>query len=134
MSAENTLVGIKSVLEALRVKRPLAHVVLLGLLPRGDKWFKGTKMDMMTNIMEVNKVLEEEVSQGPPTGSQMIWYLNCGNLFLEGGESKIGLDGRFQAKVNQTLMPDSLHPNGDGARLWAECMKPTVDKLLALRR
>ena len=32
--------------------------------------------------------------------------------------------------MKRDLMPDALHPNPEGYRVWAEAMKPTLDKLM----
>eukprot|EP00966_Prymnesium_polylepis_P248400 5742936-Prymnesium_polylepis.2 len=47
-------------------------------------------------------------------------YVDCGEPF------KLG-DG-----VRTDLMPDTLHPNAEGYRLWAGCLEPAIAALEAL--
>ena len=44
-------------------------------------------------------------------------YVDFGNKFLLP-------DG----KINRDLMPDTLHPSAKGYEIWAEAIRPIVDK------
>jgi len=39
MSPEDTLIGMKAVIDTIRSKRPLTHILLLGLLPRRGSFY-----------------------------------------------------------------------------------------------
>ena len=49
----------------------------------------------------------------------MIYYLDIGDAFLT--EDKM---------LTQDIMPDYLHPNEVGYKIWAETIEPTVAVLL----
>ena len=47
-------------------------------------------------------------------------------FFLDIGKDLTAPDGT----LSKTLMPDFLHPNEAGYRLWASSMQPTLQRLL----
>jgi lysophospholipase L1-like esterase len=58
-----------------------------------------------------------------------IRYLQCGHLFAP---TPAQLAQDKQARVNIDLMPDSLHPNAAGMKLWLEeCVLPQVRDVMA---
>ena len=147
MSPEMAFQGVKAVVAMVRLRRPLVHVLLLGILPRSDnlKRLGQTPHTTLSHIQTINQRLEEEVagrrgdgtilggssesSAVPPSEKEnaakddMVWFLDCGRSFISS-------DGSL--KVD--LMPDLLHPNAAGAEVWVQCMKPTIEHMLKLRR
>jgi len=51
--------------------------------------------------------------------NKQVFYLDVNAVFLNP-------DGT----VNAALMPDLIHPNGEGAEAMAAAIKPTLDKLM----
>jgi len=49
----------------------------------------------------------------------MIYYLNINQAFLN-----------EQGVLTRRIMPDLLHPEEEGYRLWAEAMNPVLEQLL----
>ena len=47
-------------------------------------------------------------------------YIDCGSAFLGGSA-----DGRNN-EVREELMPDRIHPNRDGIRVWLQCLRAHV--------
>ena len=50
----------------------------------------------------------------------MIHYIDCGAGFLSAGNHSI----------NSTLLPEEVHPDTEGYRLLAACLKPAVDAIV----
>jgi beta-glucosidase len=47
----------------------------------------------------------------------------------------LNINARFfnkQKKLPPEIMPDFLHPNERGYRVWAEAMEPTLKRLMAM--
>ena len=54
-------------------------------------------------------------------------YADDKNVFFLDINSKfMGPDGQLL----KGIMPDKLHPNAKGYRIWAEAMEPTIKKLM----
>ena len=54
---------------------------------------------------------------------------------IEGHRQKDDTSGQtFASYVGKEIMPDLLHPNERGYRLWAEAMEPTLAKLMGETR
>jgi len=47
-------------------------------------------------------------------------------FFLDVSRKFLGWGG----KLNRRLLPDGLHPNGNGYKVWAKAMEPTLKRLL----
>lgn len=108
-TAEEIVQGVTAVVQELNKRLPTTKVLLLGVFPRGEK--PGPQRE---KIAEVNQGLAKLNS--PPS----ITFLDIGPKFL----SAEGL-------ISKDIMPDYLHPNEKGYRIWAEAMEPTLKKLLA---
>ncbi|MFT7035783.1 MAG: lysophospholipase L1-like esterase [Cyclobacteriaceae bacterium] len=101
--------GIWKICEILREKLPETEIVLLGILPYGNK---------PNNRDEINKACNKIIS-GFPEQDHKIHYYDLGELFLT-----------EEGKVDRNLMPDYLHPNIEGEKLIFEVMSPIVSNLL----
>ncbi len=101
--------SIKGILDKLQAKWPEAKIVLLGILPRGIK----PDNSYQVRINEINAQLEKMAD-----GKKII-YRDISKEFLkENGE------------LNLDLMPDQLHPNTAGYKVWAKAMEPTFKEIL----
>jgi len=85
---------------------PNAHILLLGVFPRGQEAFS-------KELIELNKLLEKLNSRS------FITFKDIGSVFLNG-----------QGKLTRDIMPDLLHPGEEGYRRWAEAIEPEISKLL----
>jgi beta-glucosidase len=99
---EETAAGVQAIVTLLRARLPETKILLLGIFPRG-----ATSSD---SIRRVNESINARL-HGFADG-QHVHYLDLGHLFLD-------RDGRLK----QNLMPDLLHPNEQGYRVWAEGME-----------
>ena len=63
----------------------------------------------------------EKINEGLPAlaDEKRVFFLDLGQKFLED-------DG----KLPKRLMPDLLHPNKEGYKIWAEAMEPAIHDLL----
>ncbi|HEX7767565.1 MAG TPA: GDSL-type esterase/lipase family protein, partial [Nitrospira sp.] len=88
---------------------PETKILLLGIFPRGASATDSLRL--------VNGSINERL-RGFADG-QHLFYADPGHLFLD-------RDGRLK----RDLMPDLLHPNEQGYRLWAEGMEAQLKTLL----
>lgn len=108
-SVEDTIAGIKCVVKTIHEKVPEAKILLLGVFPRGNKpddHFRG-------EIKQVNDAISKM------NGQDNVTYLDIGEKFLEP-------DGTLP----KSIMPDFLHPNEKGYKIWAEAVQPSLDEML----
>ncbi len=100
--------GIKKILEQVHAKLPNAKILLLGVFPR-DK--KGSRL--RTQVEGINELISKYGD------GKTVTYLDLTGKFLDA-------DG----EIPKDIMPDGLHPNAAGYKIWAEAMKPTLDGLM----
>jgi lysophospholipase L1-like esterase len=100
--------GVKKIIEQVHAKLPQTKVLLLGVFPR-DK--KGSPK---RNAVEGINAIISKYGDGTK-----VTYLDLSSKFLDA-----------QGEIPKDIMPDGLHPNAGGYKIWAEAMKPTLDGLL----
>jgi lysophospholipase L1-like esterase len=108
-SAENVAAGIETIVKEIRTRQPQAKALLLGIFPRSatpDK--RREKND------ETNKIVAK-LDDG-----KMVKYLDIGEKFLAADKS-----------LPKDIMPDALHPNARGYEIWAEAIRPTLQRMMA---
>jgi lysophospholipase L1-like esterase len=101
--------GISAICEELHRRAPAAHILLLGIFPRG-----ASPDATRQKVASVNERLARL------DGRNGVTYLDIGRSFLEA-------DGSISAEV----MYDHLHPTAKGYALWVAAMEPTLRRLLA---
>jgi len=101
--------GVTAIVNQIRQRQPDTKVLLLGIFPRG-KTFNAQR----GKILEVNQALAR-LDDG-----KQVFYLDFGSQF-------IGNDGSISPKI----MPDALHPNDAGYKIWANAMEPKLKELLS---
>jgi lysophospholipase L1-like esterase len=97
--------GIAAVVERAQAKCPNARVILMAIFPRG----KGATNPHRTAIAEINQLLAP-LAQKPRV------------TLLDITEKWLAPDG----SVSTELMPDTLHPNEKGYRVWADALRPLL--------
>jgi enterochelin esterase family protein len=108
--AKLTALGIKRIIDELKMRLPSTKVLLLDVFPRG-----ATPDDELRQInAEINGIIQDYADE-----EAGIWFLPIGNKFLEE-------DGTLP----KSIMPDLLHPNAEGYKIWAEAMEPMINQLL----
>jgi len=103
------IAGVEAVVRALRERLPGARILLLGILPRGEK-----DDPHRAQIREINGALAE-FSDGVE-----VRFLDIGAAFLSPDGS-----------LSRQLMPDLVHPNEAGYAVWAAAIKTPLQQMLA---
>ncbi|HEY3847605.1 MAG TPA: GDSL-type esterase/lipase family protein [Acetobacteraceae bacterium] len=117
-SADDTVLGIDTIVSELRHRLPTTRLLLLGILPseRSD-WATET-------TLAVNRRLAQEYPHG---GS--VTFLDVGHVFMRGEK----LDRDLFLDPRKTPPEQSLHPTAQGQALMAAAMEPTLASLLGDR-
>jgi len=105
-----TTKGIEMILDELNDRLPGAKILLLAIFPRGE--FSGDELRKRNG--EINGRIEKLADR------EEVYYLDLNHVFLqENGE------------LPEEVMPDFLHPNEEGYRLWADAMESMIENLLS---
>lgn len=101
--------GIKKIIETVRAKQPQAKILLLAIFPRG-----ATSTDVTRQrVDEVNKLLPVLADD------KNVFFMDIGPKFLDP-----------QGNLPREIMPDLLHPNADGYKIWIEAVRPKLEELM----
>ncbi|MCP5557404.1 MAG: chitobiase/beta-hexosaminidase C-terminal domain-containing protein [Verrucomicrobiaceae bacterium] len=106
--APDIAAGITAIVDELNKRLPDSKILLLAIFPRGEK--PGPQREKLADVNHIIAKLN---------GAKNVTYLDIGPKFL----SPEGL-------ITKDIMPDFLHPNEKGYRIWAEAIEPTVRKLI----
>ncbi len=104
------------IVRLIREKIPGTKVLLLAIFPRGLR--QGDKdpaalQKRVTAINEANAILAK-LDDG-----KNVCFLDIGHVFLDAA-----------GKIPNDIMPDQLHPNAAGYKLWADAMQPLLDEMM----
>jgi len=102
------LEGVTAIVQQIRTRQPDTKVLLLGIFPRGK-----TFSPQRGKLLQVNQALARL-----DDGSH-IFYIDLGSRFIENDGS-----------ISRSIMPDYLHPNEAGYRIWANATEPKLKQLL----
>ena len=108
-SVDDTIAGVKAVVQSLREKLPETKILLLAVFPRGME----PNHPYRAQIKTVNEAISK-LDDG-----QHVKYLDIGDKFL-------APDGT----LTKDVMPDALHPNAKGYQIWADAIQPTLDEMM----
>lgn len=101
------LEGVTAIVNEIR-RQPDTKIILLGIFPRGK-----TFCAQRGRLLEINQALAK-LDDG-----KNIVYLDFGSQLIE-------KDG----SISKGIMPDALHPNEAGYKIWAAAMEPKLKELL----
>lgn len=105
---ECTAKGIEMILHEMKEKLPETHVLLLTIFPRGES--PGDE------LRELNEDINNRIREFGRL--EHVTFANINDVFLTG-----------QGVLTEDIMPDELHPNEYGYKLWAEEMLPMIREL-----
>ncbi len=111
--------GIVAICKTLRAKLPDTKILILSIFPRGDAEQRKDKDKGATMNPQWAKNAEAGVIASGIADNKKIYYLDITNAFLD--ENGV---------LPRSIMPDLLHPNEEGYKIWAEAIEPKVKKLM----
>ena len=100
--------GVGEILREIRARQPEAVVLLLPIFPRGE-----TPADKH----RVRNTAVNAIIRGLADGQRVLW-VDFSKRFL-----------REDGTLTRTMMPDLLHPGPEGYRIWAEELRPYLEKI-----
>ena len=103
--------GVTAVLRAYQKACPTSVILLQGIFPRAKDPNDGTRL----KIKRINAIISQLGD-----GNRVI-YQDFGDKFLQPDGTLI-----------HDLLPDSLHPSAKGYEVWADAIRPTVNKVLGV--
>ena len=102
-----TAEGIRLCVNAIKAKAPNAKILLLGIFPAGQ-----TPNDQnRPKIAQTNGIIKDFAD------NQTVFYEDLGPKFLTPA-----------GNIERDIMADALHPTAKGYEIWAEAIKPYVEK------
>jgi len=107
-SAEEIAEGVTAIVRKLRNDLPEMKILLLDIFPRTD-----VAQEFQDKLKKVNSLIADLAAD------KMVKYFDMGRFFLDDA-------GALPAAV----MPDLLHPNAAGYKIWAEAIEPYVAELV----
>ena len=99
--------GIKAIIAEYQKRVPEATILLLGLMPRGEK----PTDPFRAKIKAVNQIIS-----GLGDGKKVI-YLDFGDKLLE-----------HDGTISKAVLGDFVHPGPKGYQIWADAIQPTIDQ------
>jgi len=102
--------GISAICDEIHQRSPASRILLLGILPRGEKPDANR-----TTIEAVNQRIAAFEGRGG-----VVTYLDIGERFLGPDRS-----------ISKDIMYDFLHPTAKGYEIWTAAMEPTLTRLLS---
>jgi lysophospholipase L1-like esterase len=103
--------GIEEIVKKLRQKLPNTKIIILRSFPG---CYGGPNPTSHLAILERASAIVSKLADG-----KNIFYCDVNHVFLN-------LDG----SINQTMMPDWLHPSPEGTKAWARAMEPLLSELM----
>jgi lysophospholipase L1-like esterase len=107
-SAEEISEGVTAIVRKLRNELPEMKILLLGIFPRTD-----VPQELQDKLKKVNTLIADLAAD------KMVTFFDMGRFFLDDA-------GVLPASV----MPDLLHPNAAGYKIWAEAIEPYIAELM----
>lgn len=104
-----TVNGVARVVKEIRTRLPAATVLLMAVFPRGER-----PDDELRRMNDAVNARLPGLADG-----KTVRFLDIGARFL-----------RPDGTLSKDIMPDLLHPNERGYRIWADAMAPALEPLL----
>jgi|SRR5688572_14493639 len=101
--------GDRLIVEEFKKRQPTAKVLILGIFPRTQQ----ASEPIRASIKDINSKLAKLAD------NKQVFFMDIGEKFLTP-------DGTLTPEI----MPDGLHPNLRGYKIWAEAISPRVKELM----
>jgi lysophospholipase L1-like esterase len=111
-TAQEIADGIVAICQKLRTDLPRTKILILAIFPRGEG----------PSAQREKNQLASEIASTIADG-KWIYYLDINDKFLDNNEI-----------LPKDIMPDLLHPNEKGYKIWAEAMEPVIAEIMAETR
>jgi lysophospholipase L1-like esterase len=105
--ADEIAEGIKILVAEYEKRCPHAHIILMGIFPRGEKPTDGGRR----KVAAVNSIIKSLA------GGQRVTFIDIGPQMIEP-------DGT----ISRDMMPDFVHPTAKGYQIWADAIQPVINK------
>jgi lysophospholipase L1-like esterase len=113
-NADQVVAGNVAIVQELRRQRPNATIVVQALFPVGDS----NAVAYPEEYNEINRRLA--CFAAAAAAAAPVEFVNASQLFLTANNT-----------VNETLLPDTLHPSATGAELWGQVIVRTVLRIVS---
>jgi len=127
-SPEAAFVGILSVVEEIRTKKPGSFVVINALMPRSFDKMNGNVRKMNGKRLPQLWTATQGINVQLKTYSEKydnVSYFDANEVFFSTSRSEV---------IEKRLMPDFLHPSPEGYRLWGDRIVKKLDTLLMKKK
>jgi lysophospholipase L1-like esterase len=101
--------GIKKIIETVRAKQSQAKILLLAIFPR-EASPQGAQRQRNNQVNSMLPALAD---------GKNVFFQDIGPKFLDP-----------QGNLSKEIMPDGLHPNDQGYRIWIEAVRPKLEELM----
>jgi len=105
-SADQIAEGIKVLVKEYERRCPNAHIILMGIFPRGQQPTDGGRIKVAAVNAQIASLADNRVS------------------YVDIGPKLIQADGT----ISTDTMPDFVHPTAPGYQIWADAIQPIIDK------
>jgi lysophospholipase L1-like esterase len=112
-SAAQIADGIKLLVAEYEKRCPNAHIILMGIFPRGEKPTDGGRR----KVAAVNSIIKS-LDDGQRV------------TFIDIGPQMIGPDGI----ISRDMMPDFVHPTASGYQIWTDAIQPVINKYVPAKQ
>lgn len=118
-TAEEILAADTKIVNLIRSKLPKTKVLLLAIFPRGPRHPDKNGVPKDDGVARMAIIDKVNAGLAKLDDGKNVRFLNINSAFL-------GPDG----KIPDAIMPDQLHPNEQGYKLWAEAMQPLLSEMM----
>jgi lysophospholipase L1-like esterase len=106
-SANQIAEGIKKLVAEYEERCPHAHIILMGIFPRGEKPTDGGRRKVAAVNSQI-KALDD---------GQRVTFVDISAQMIEP-------DGT----ISRDMMPDFVHPTARGYQIWSDAIQPIINK------
>ncbi len=108
---EEIAAGVQAIVGRLATRFPKASILLIDIFPRGA--------DANDPMRQNNAAANALIAKLDGTAGGRVKFFPIGDKFLDAS-----------GNLPKELMPDLLHPNAAGYKIWAEAVAPEIKKML----
>jgi lysophospholipase L1-like esterase len=108
-SADEIAEGIKYLVVEYEKRCPHAHIILMGIFPRGEKPTDGGRR----KVAAVNSLIKN-LDDG-----QRVTFIDISAQLTGPGDI-----------ISSDMMPDFVHPTAKGYQIWADAIQPVINKYI----